>query len=118
MAFDLSTKSLKTVQQIEKLYNKSTANPQKIEQVEFELNRLKEQEELLTLKYCTEPTESQSSEGQQSEYKSWALTTSLIQLQTKTLSSSVASASCDLSIVLFDSSVHSLTCLVLEVQSS
>jgi hypothetical protein len=34
MAFDLSTKA---VQQIEELYNKSTVNPQQIEQVEYEL---------------------------------------------------------------------------------
>jgi hypothetical protein len=57
MAFDLSTTNRKAVRQIEKLYdkstanpqlydksysllyNKSTANPQQIEQVEFELNK-------------------------------------------------------------------------------
>jgi hypothetical protein len=39
VAFDLSTTNLKAVQQIEKMYNKSPANPQQIEQVEFELRR-------------------------------------------------------------------------------
>jgi hypothetical protein len=65
MAFDLSTTSWKTVQQIEKLYNKSTlydksynflynkstANPQQIEQVEFEL---KSSSAAMTLQWLTE----------------------------------------------------------------
>jgi hypothetical protein len=38
MASDLSTTNRKAVQQVDKLYNESTANPQQIEQVELELN--------------------------------------------------------------------------------